>query len=347
VNAAQTLTERIGPAPAPAPPEHEAIALWRTATAADIDAIHGIHAAADAVDHPTWITPREEIADTFELSHIDHSRDTIIGFAPDGTAVVFCSAFLHPSRAGSLTVHLGGAVHPQWRRRGIGSAALGWAHERAREQLAAVAPTLAPGEWELEIKVYAEESTPDVIAIAEPLGFAVERWFTTMVRDMAQPLPTPPAVAGATIVPYTPDRALDVLAARNDAFRDHWGSLPTSEESWRKFVDGEFLRPDLSRLALDADGEVIALCLASVNEADWEALGATHAYIDLIGVVRAHRRRGLAPAVIAASLAAIGQAGLEKTVLDVDTASPTGANTLYEGLGFTATERSLALVHRI
>lgn len=347
MNAAQTLTERIGPAPAPALPQHDAIALWRTATVDDIDAIHGIHAAADAVDHPTWVTPREEVADTFELSHIDHTRDTVIGFADDGTAVVFSSAFLHPSRAGTLTVHIGGAVRPDWRRRGIGSAALGWSHARARQQLAEAAPTLAPGEWELEIKVYAEESTPDVIAITEPLGFAVERWFTTMVRDLAQPLPTPPAVDGATIVPYTPDRALDVLAARNDAFRDHWGSLPSSEEGWRKFVDGEFLRPDLSRLALDDDGQVIALCLASVNEADWEALGATHAYIDLIGVVRAHRRRGLAPAVIAASLAAIAQAGLEKAVLDVDTASPTGANTLYEGLGFTATERSLALVHRI
>jgi mycothiol synthase len=343
----QTLTDRIGPAPAPVLPRHEAVAQWRNATAEDIDAIQSVHLAADPVDHPTWVTPREDIADTFELSHIDHSRDTAIAFAADGTAIAYVSAFLHPSRAGTLTVHVGGVVRPEWRRRGIGSAALAWGHARALEQLAEVAPSLEPGEWNLEIKVYAEESTPDVIAIAEPLGFAVERWFTTMERDMTQPLPTPPAVDGATIVPYTSERALDVLAARNDAFRDHWGSLPTTEESWRKFVGGEFLRPDLSRLALDAEGTVIALCLASVNEADWEALGATHAYIDLIGVVRAHRRRGLAPAVIAASLAAIGEAGLERAVLDVDTASPTGANTLYEGLGFSATERSLALVRRL
>jgi len=343
----QNPTDRIGHAPAPVLPQHESVARWRNATADDIDAIHGIHAAADAVDHPTWITPREDIADTFELSHIDHARDTIIGFADDGTAVVFSSAFLHPSRAGTLTVHIGGAVHPAWRRRGIGSAALAWSHARGRQQLAEAAPALEPGAWNLELKVYGEETTPDVVAIAEPLGFAVERWFTTMVRDMSGPVPEPPAVAGTTIVPYTADRALDVLAARNDAFRDHWGSLPTSEESWQKFVGGEFLRPDLSRLVLDAEGDVIALCLASVNEDDWAALGATHAYIDLIGVVRAHRRRGLAPAVIAASLAAIGDVGLEKAVLDVDTASPTGANTLYEGLGFSATERSFALVKRL
>ena len=63
--------------------------------------------------------------------------------------------------------------------------------------------------------------------------------------------------------------------------------------------------------------------------------------------MRAHRRRGVAPFVIAATLAAIGEAGLERAVLDVDTASPTGANSLYEGLGFVATERSVALVTRI
>jgi ribosomal protein S18 acetylase RimI-like enzyme len=343
----QPLAERIGRAPEPVLPDHPDVARWRTATRADLDAIHGVHAAADAVDHPTWITPREEVADTFELSHIDHARDTIIAFDGDGTAIAFASAFLHPSREGTLTVHLGGAVHPDWRRRGIGSRALAWSHSRALQQLAEALPSLADRDWEIELKVYAEESTPDVIAIAAPLGFAVERWFTTMVRDMSESLPVPPAVEATSIVPYSGDRALDVLAARNDAFRDHWGSLPTGEESWRTFVGGPFLRPELSRLALDADGAVIALCLASVNEDDWEALGASHAYIDLIGVVRAHRRRGLAPKVIAETLAAIAEAGLEKAVLDVDTESPTGAHTLYEGLGFTATERSLALVRHL
>lgn len=341
------LLDRLGPVTEPEQPSHPAIARWRTATRDDIDAIHEVHAAADAVDHPTWITPREDVVDTFELSHIDHSRDTIIGFAADGSPVVFSSSFLHPSREGTLTATIGGAVHPQHRRQGIGSAALAWTHARARQQLAEAIPTVDPArDWTLEIKIYAEESTPDVAVIASPYGFAVERWFTTMVRDMGDAVPELPALDDITIVPYSPDRALDVLAARNDAFRDHWGSLPTTEESWRRFVDGEFLRPDLSRIAVDAEGSVVALCLASVIEDDWEAMGASHAYIDLIGVVRAHRRRGLAPRVIAASLEAIAAEGLEKTVLDVDTASPTGANTLYEGLGFTATERSMALVRR-
>lgn len=353
-----TLIERIEalrsatPATAPAHPD---IAVWRSPTEADIDGMHAVAAAADAVDHPTWITPREDIADTFDLPFIDHSRDSLVAVDADGRIVGFVSALLHPSRAGQLTVNLGGAVHPDHRRRGIGTLLLAWQRARALERLAEVAPTLEPAAsldppveaWAADLKVYAEESNVDQQAIAARVGFRPERWFTTMERDMTLPVPELAAPAGLSIVPFTHDRDDDARLARNDAFRDHWGSLPSQPETWQKFVGGPFFRADLSRLAVDADGQIVGFCLASVNEDDWQALGASNSYIDLIGVVRAHRRRGIAPLVIAGTLGAIRDAGLERAVLDVDTASPTGANTLYEGLGFHATSQEVALVLRV
>ena len=359
-----TLTQRLAALRADAPveaPTHPDVAAWRAPTEADIDAIHAVAVAADVVDHPTWTTPREEIADTFDLPHIDHARDTLVAQDAEGTIIAFGSSFLHPARAGALTAHLGGAVHPQWRRRGIGSALLRWQRARGLEQLAAALDEIAdaaatdatpdaseaPTDWTADLKMYGEESQPDQQAIGERAGFVTERWFTSMERDMSVPVPQPAAADGVAVVPYTHDRDDDARLARNDAFRDHWGSLPSQPESWAKFVGGPFFRADLSRLAVDADGAIVGFCLASVNEDDWEALGATNAYIDLIGVVRAHRRRGIAPLVIAGTLAAIGAERLERAVLDVDTASPTGANSLYEGLGFVATERSVALVTRV
>lgn len=339
----KTLAQRIGAPSVPTAPDHAAV-TWRTAAAGDVDAIHAVYAAADAVDHPSWITPREDIADTFALPHIDHSRDTIVATDSEGALVAVGSAFLHPSRDEKLTVHLYGAVHPEWRRCGIGTAVLNWQRARGLEQLAELAPTLGDGQWPADLKVYAEEPNTDEQAIAARAGFTAERWFSTMERDMTAPAPIVSTPDGITVVAYSQHRAMDALAARNDAFRDHWGSLPSQPESWLQFVGGPFIRPDLSRVALDGNGAIVAFCLASVNEDDWAALGATHAYIDLIGVVRSHRRRGLAPLVIAGTLAAIADAGLERAVLDVDTASPTGANTLYEGLGFIPTERSVALV---
>jgi mycothiol synthase len=335
-----SLAERIdAPAEIPAP-THPDIAVWRAATAADIDAMHELFVAAGRVDHPTYVVPREEVADTFSLAHIDHARDTILALTADGDLLAAASAFLHPSRDEKAKVVLGGAVRPSARRRGLGTVALEWSYRRALQQLATIERDV-PG----EVTLYAAERTTDAAAIAERLGLRTERWFTTMERELSLPIPERGAPDGAELVAYRPDLALDVLAARNDAFRDHWGSLPSTEDGWRTFVDGPFLRPDLSSLIVEGD-RVVALCLASVNEEDWAALGASHIYIDLIGVVRDRRGRGYAPTVISRTLAAARAAGLERAVLDVDTASPTGALGLYERLGFVATDRDRALVRR-
>lgn len=324
----------------PAAPQHPDVE-FRPATPDDIDAIHAAVAASDRVDHPTWVTPREEIADIFDLSHVDPALDTLLAIDPDGSVAAMGWTMVHPSQESARHGYMHGTVRPDRRRRGIGTALLGWQSARV-EELLAESGSDAPA----AIFQYVDDPNPDAVALGERLGLRTERWFTSMQRDLSEPIDAPDAAEGVEFVAYTPDRSADVLAARNDAFRDHWGSLPSTPERWAQFVDGPFLRPDLSMLAL-VDGRVVAFCLASVNEEDWEALGAPNTYIDLIGVVRDQRGRRLAPAVIARTLEAARAAGLEQAVLDVDTASKTGANTLYERLGFRATQRSLALVRRL
>jgi hypothetical protein len=173
---------------------------------------------------------------------------------------------------------------------------------RARlEQLAEAARARpdAPGEdWTAQLRVYAEESNLGNQRLAESAGLAAERWFATMLRDLTDgapevALPAAARESGLRIVAYTHDRDDDARLARNDAFRDHWGSLP-SQRPWAKFVGGEFFRPDLSRLVVGPTAPS-PFCLASVNEDDWASLGASNSYIDLIGVVRARRRQGWLP----------------------------------------------------
>ncbi|MEI3867643.1 GNAT family N-acetyltransferase [Microbacterium sp. CCNWLW134] len=339
-----TVGTRFGDHGEPVSPQHPDVALWRTATRDDIDAIHGVFAAADAVDHPSWVTPREEVADTFDLPHIDHTRDTLIGFAEDGTAVAAGSSFLHPSRDEKFSVHLAGSVHPAWRRRGIGRELFAWQNARAEQQVAEAAAG-ATVELPAELKTYAEAINVGHQALAASFGFTPERWFATMVRQRSA-VPDVTKPDGVEVVAHSSDREDDARTARNDAFRDHWGSLPSTPQGWGKFVGSEFFRGDLSRLVVDADGRIIAFCLVTVNHDDWEARGRSNAYIDLIGVVRDRRREGLAPLVISHALRAIADADIDEAILDVDTESPTGANTLYSGLGFVAEERSVALVRR-
>ena len=339
----QTLAQRIGPVGEPVLPSHPDVAVWRPATADDIDLIHVMLLAADRVDHPTWVTPRDEIEEIFESSSYDPTRDTLIGIDADGRVVACGVMFLHPSRDVHVNAYLMGRVHPDVRARGIGRELMRWEHERAIQALTEVATTLPA-----TILVYAEEIDIPARHLAERRGFVEERWFSTMVRDLALEIPevtitapTDPDTADIALVPYAADWKEATRLARNDAFRDHWGSLETPAERWSYFVDGPHLRPDLSWLAVEGD-RVVALALGTVNEDDWEGQGYSSVYVDLIGVTRDRRGRRLAPAVMTALLRSARAAGLHKAVLDVDTESPTGANSLYGRLGFEPTERMVA-----
>ena len=90
-----------------------------------------------------------------------------------------------------------------------------------------------------------------------------------------------------------------------------------------------------------AGDEVVGFVIVTVTEEDWPGQGFSSAYIELVGVTRAWRGRGIAPAVLARSLQLMADAGLEKAVLDVDSDSPTGALGLYTGLGFVESNRSI------
>jgi len=330
----QTLNHRVTAPETLAPAAHPDVA-WRSPTPDDIDDIHAALVAADEVDHPTWAFARGDVEDWFDLPQTTRD-DLLVGETPDGRIVAVGAAIKQEDTSLEVRVSLQGAVVPEMRRRGLGSAVGRWQYDRALQLLAAETDATVDG----VIEQYVHEDDPGAAVIAGGLGMTVGRWFVVMERDLTEPVfdVEGDVEPGVDLVPLAADRVDDVRLARNDAFRDHWGSVPYSEEYWNAFTGSEHFSLDLSTVAL-IDGEVAAFCLVTVNEDNWERRGLPYAYIEYIGVVRAHRGKGLAPRVIRRSLRAMAAAELKATQLDVDTDSPTGANTLYESLGFVERDR--------
>ena len=330
------LSERVD-APAELQPAPVAGVAWRPAALEDVDDIVALAAAMATVDHPDWSEPREEIDELLTLSFVDVARDTLIG-GSEGRVVAFGQA-LAPFEPETIvrSVLLGG-VHPEFRGRGIGRSLLAWLEGRARQQLAASGLAM-PG-WVL---AYTQDRNPGAGRLFERAGFETARYFAQLERSLDEPIPELELPAPLRLVNASLDRSEGTRGAKNSAFRDHWGSQPTPLEAWDNFMTASTRRLDLSYLALDGD-EVVGLVILDVNEDDWALQGYPSSYISLVGVVAPWRRRGVAPALLAASLRASRDAGLERVALDVDSANPTGALGLYTGMGFASVHTSRAHV---
>jgi mycothiol synthase len=98
-------------------------------------------------------------------------------------------------------------------------------------------------------------------------------------------------------------------------------------------MGGSTTRLDLSRIAL-RDGRVVGYSINEHYPEDVEVTGRLDGWIANLGVRREERGRGVASALIAASIDAFRAVGFDHAMLDVDSANPSNAHELYRRLGF-------------
>ena len=250
----------------------------------------------------------------------------IVGEA-NGTATI---------RDGYPVHYLFGRVHPTWRRRGIGRALFRWNERRGKERAAAEPELGGPS---AVIGGFASEFEPGAEALFESEGYRPFRYAFTMIHrhvQHAQPIPMP---AGLETRPVTPDQHRQIFDADDEAFHDHFEHRPATEED---FV-ATFAQPDLdtSLWKIGWDGDQIAGgIMTTIWNSENEALGVKRGWLESVFTRRPWRRRGLARALIGATLVELRERGMEEALLGVDAENPTGALALYEGLGFEVKVRT-------
>jgi ribosomal protein S18 acetylase RimI-like enzyme len=226
--------------------------------------------------------------------------------------------------------YLFGGVHPLFQEIGLGRHLLAWSRDRAEELLAPFSGATIQAQC-VELDTRAQR-------LYVAAGMRLIRYYSEMLLRFAD-RPTSSRLADAPIPAGYQSFALadaDLEALRvlkNHCFADHWGSSSVTPVEWQEYLTAESMRPGLGEVIADSNGELVAYQLTSAFPQDSNTVGHV-LWVANLGVHREHRNRGLARLLLERHLIRAQADGYEGSMLGVDAESLTGANQLYESVGY-------------
>jgi mycothiol synthase len=285
---------------------------WRAAQETDLPALENLDAACRQADGPasvTWSTYRDLLAAPglpilCATHNLTGPQIVAAGWAQDK----------------GERVRLWGKVHPEHRRKRLGTHLLRWTEAHA----------VALGNT-TDVVILNEAFNEGSAALYLQEGYTcdfVENW---MQRDLREPLPS--FAQALPSVTWTEENAMLFFEAYSESFktRRRPGSPPPIADEWIKgYVEDADFRPDLSLLA-HADGKPVGFITAGVMNI--KDLGQTVGWISQIGVHLAWRGRGTAAGLLTAVMHSFKREGFDTGGLHVNVDN-SGAIQLYEQLGF-------------
>lgn len=204
-------------------------------------------------------------------------------------------------------------------------------------------PAMKPME-KVTIKAYLREELHPMRDLWESVGMKEVRQFWAMARPLHEPIDEPAPVEGVEIRPFRhPEDNVRANAAFNNSFSDHWDHHEVPQEDWDYWTGVPNTRVDLSWLAESEEepGKIVGFCIISISEESNKKKSACEGWIELLGTTGDWRRKGLGRALLLHGLHSLKSAGMDIAMLGVDSTSLTGANRLYESVGFRIRSRDM------
>ncbi len=228
-----------------------------------------------------------------------------------------------------------GVLHPDhWDER-LYSQMMAWAENLSRQRIA-----LAPADTRVVMKQGAPSKDTRRKAALERYGFNLVRHFYRMqiALDVQPQTPCLPEGLRIVTIDMQSERKAAILAME-EAFEDHWGHVPQSEEDlleqWDHYLqhDHDF-DPTLWFLAKEGD-QIAGVCRCSGQTVEDPDMG----WVNQLCVRKPWRRQGLGMALLLEAFNEFYRRGKARAALAVDASSLTKATRLYEKAGMQVTRQ--------
>ena len=285
----------------------------------DAEAVAALISACQVADTGASDMSVEELLDDWHP--LDLAEEALLVSAPDGRAAAYADVI----NRSFVIVSVYGYVHPDYRGVGIGAFLVDWGERWTRDRM-----PQAPQNARVVVQHYVNRANEAASRLFESLGYKPARGIYVMetMLDEAPSQPHWPAgVSVRTFVPDQDERA--VFEAVEDAFRDVWGRPRGTFERFVGMTQTESFDPSLWFLAVEGDEIAgLTLCKTLIGEG----------WVDVVGVRRPWRNRGLGLALLRNAFAEYYLRGVRKVSLSVDAESITGAPRLYGRAGMRVRE---------
>ncbi|MDO5701480.1 MAG: GNAT family N-acetyltransferase [Bowdeniella nasicola] len=310
---------------------------WRTLSREDTDTLAALISHVETSERAPFRTTRAEVRELFDPGYHIDSRG---GYDAEGRLRAFGFVRIPRLDVPVLVATLYGSVDPEMRERNIGADLLRWQILRAREMIMSLAPH---GGGYLQVIV--DEGQRDIKDLLTRHGFIDQGEIIQMRRSLTEELPAADAPSHIRIEPWSDELDDAVRLAHEEAFSQSGGDSMVSVKEWGRARAA--LVPEWSFIALDRSSDrarVAGYVLASKWEEDWDALGWSEGYIEAIGVLEEWRGQGVAKSLLSHSMRAMRADSMEYAGIDADSQNPTGAQTVFELIGFEYTHATTRYV---
>jgi len=287
--------------------------------------------AADRIDRiagrADWEQALRLVADydpTFDLQIVE-ARGEVVGYVQTRAC---------RESSGSLIFRHFGALVPESRRRGVGAVMLDRAHRRQRE----LAGRVGAGR-SAYLQATAAETQPGLVVLLLRHGYAAVRHRYGMVRPDLNEVPAAALPAGIEVRRAQPDHYRAIWEAHEQAARERWGHVVCRQDGFGEWLENPASQPELWQVAWEGD-RVVGLAMPWIPAEENAALRRRRGGLHSLTVCRPWRRRGLARALLARSLASLHDLGMNEAASQVDVEDAFGTMRLFAGMGFRPVRRT-------